>query len=324
MASPPTRLKIFFHDHCFDGTASAALFADFYRQIKDSSCVVEYQGMRHSTGDPFATMAIDGDVNCCVDFRYCDHPAMHWWFDHHVSAFQPPSLRAHFESDSSGTKYFDPTARSCTKMICEVLSGEWGYRVPQRLESLVSWADMIDSARYESPAEAVELAAPAMQLAAWLDHNQDPALTDRYIRALPDFELPELVQAPWIRAGLEPLLQEHQRAIELFRHQASLEHGTVFADLTEHGVSGLSGFIGYFVYPEAQYVVTVTARPDAVKVSAGSNPWTEQPRLHDLAALCERYGGGGHSVVGGVTLPAGEIEKGRAIGAAIASALRER
>ena len=41
------------------------------------------------------------------------------------------------------------------------------------------------------------------------------------------------------------------------------------------------------------------------------NPWTTQPRRHDIGELCARHGGGGHAVVGGVTLRADELSRAR-------------
>ncbi len=57
------------------------------------------------------------------------------------------------------------------------------------------------------------------------------------------------------------------------------------------------------------------------KVSVGSNPWPKVPRTHDIAALCARHGGGGHPVVGAVTLPPGRPDEARRVGADIAAAL---
>ena len=57
-----------------------------------------------------------------------------------------------------------------------------------------------------------------------------------------------------------------------------------------------------------------------MKVGVGWNPWGG-PRSHDLGRLCAEHGGGGHPVVGGVTLPAGAVTQGRAVVAALAEAL---
>lgn len=45
------------------------------------------------------------------------------------------------------------------------------------------------------------------------------------------------------------------------------------------------------------------------KLSIGYNPWAPIPRKHNIAAICERHGGGGHPVVGAISLPASEVER---------------
>ena len=45
------------------------------------------------------------------------------------------------------------------------------------------------------------------------------------------------------------------------------------------------------------------------KISVGSNPWNPNQRKHNLAKICERYGGGGHPVVAAISLPPNQPEK---------------
>jgi hypothetical protein len=44
------------------------------------------------------------------------------------------------------------------------------------------------------------------------------------------------------------------------------------------------------------------------KISVGINPWHPPAVLTHIARLCERYGGGGHAVVGGITLAGATAE----------------
>ncbi|MBO0236635.1 hypothetical protein, partial [Vibrio parahaemolyticus] len=84
-------------------------------------------------------------------------------------------------------------------------------------------------------------------------------------------------------------------------------------DLVGTGIEGYYKFIPYYYHPEATYVVSLTQSDFRVKISVGSNPWTPRPRRHNIAKICERYGGGGHAVVGAVSLRPDEVEKGREI-----------
>ena len=317
------KLKVFFHDNCFDGAASAALFTDFYLAQVDADAEVHYQGVQHRPGDPFEGYPIDGDDNACLDFRYCADERMNWWFDHHASAFQPPELRSHFEADTSGKKFYDPTARSNTKFEVGCFRREFGYTLPNSLEDLVYWADIIDGAQFSDAQTAVELREPALQIMTWLENNDEPELTHRLIRAFRTDALSKIAVEPWIRQPLAPLLERHTNNISLIRSRATCDRHVVFFDLIDAAKGGYNKFISYFLFPEARYTVGLSNLGDRIKISVGSNPWSSVERTHNIAAICERYGGGGHPVVGAIGLPLDQADRAREIAATILEELRE-
>lgn len=312
-------LKIFFHDNCFDGTASAAVFTDFYRKHIDPTVEVVLQGVQHREGDPFAGLAVDGTENVCVDFRYDER--MQWWFDHHVSAFQPVSKKAHFDADRSGKKFFDPTAQSCTKFQAAALGQHFGYEVPGLFDELIEWADIIDGAQFESPRIAVELDQPATQLMTWIRHNKNAELTHRYIHSLGHMSLAEIAEEKWVIEPLEPLLELHWRTIELIRERAVYDSGVVLVDLADEELTAYNSFISYFLFPKAHYTVGLVRSDGLVRISVGYNPWSDASRTHNIAAICERFGGGGHPFVGGIALPVARLEQGREIAETIRTEL---
>ncbi len=314
-------LKIFYHDNCFDGAASTAVFADFYRAKIDADAEISLQGLQHKRGDPFAGHALEGDDNACVDFRYCASERMTWWFDHHVSAFQPPELREHFEADSSGQKFYDPTAPSCTKFEVDTLAEKFGYELPASFGELVHWAEIIDSASFPSAEMAVELAEPALQLMTWLEHNRDASASHRLIGLFGHEPLAALAAEPWIQGPLAPELELHRRNIELIEKHAAFESGVVFFDLIDEGVAAYNKFIPYRIYPSASYTVGVTRFPERVKISVGSNPWRRPEIPHNIAAICERFGGGGHPVVGAISFPPEEVARAREVAAIVRAEL---
>jgi len=313
-------LQIYFHDNCFDGAASAALFGAFYRS-REPGAEISLFGVQHKPGDPFAGLPLAGDDNACVDFRYCASPQMTWWFDHHVSAFQPPELRAHFEADTSGQKFFDPESKSCTKFEARVMADRLGFALPESFAELVHWADIIDGAQFPSAAMAVELAEPALRLMTWIENNSEPPLTHRFIGELGQRPLAAIAAEPWVTGPLAPLLEAHRRNIELIRGRGSCRDGIAYFDLTGDRVTAYNKFIPYFLFPEARYTVGVTRTDTRVKISVGSNPWARPERAHNIAVICERYGGGGHPVVGAVSLPPGDVERALTIAAEIRAEL---
>ena len=157
------RIKVFYHDKCFDGACSAALFTRFYRERIREHAEFQYQGLVHRAGALFDEADFTGDENAIVDFKYSSSPRITWWFDHHQSAFLTPEDASHFEQEQSNTKFYDPDFRSCTKFIATVTEQRFGFD-PRPLVDTIEWADIIDGALYDDAKSAVEMKAPASRL----------------------------------------------------------------------------------------------------------------------------------------------------------------
>ncbi|MCX5745439.1 MAG: phosphoesterase [Proteobacteria bacterium] len=314
-------LKIFFHDACFDGTTSAALFATFYRDVVDPGATIVPVGMTHRDGDPFETVVLDGDDHACVDFRFCADPKMRWWFDHHATAFQPPALREVFEQASRATRIFDPAAPSCAGLMARALAAGWDWHPPARLVSAVAWADVIDAARFESAEEAVALTNPAQRCAAYLAHGRTREETVRYVEWLSRGSLADVERRPEVTAVVAEIAAARGREIEVVRELGRWEGEVVVFDRLAEEDGRNPGFLGYYVFPTCQYTVAGTRGGGGIKISVGVNPWSPTTRRHDIGAMCARFGGGGHPVVGGVTLRADEGPRAKATLAAITAEL---
>jgi c-di-AMP phosphodiesterase-like protein len=68
--------------------------------------------------------------------------------------------------------------------------------------------------------------------------------------------------------------------------------------------------------------VAVSPSSFRTKISVGSNPWAPVEPRHNLATICERYGGGGHARVGAISLEPGQVDEARRVAAEIAEELR--
>ena len=91
------------------------------------------------------------------------------------------------------------------------------------------------------------------------------------------------------------------------RRLCRVQDGVAVTNLIPEGVAPINKFIVYYLHPDARYSVTLLETKDRYKISVGSNPWPQTPRTHDIARLCERYGGGGHPAVGAISLPKGDL-----------------
>ena len=123
--------------------------------------------------------------------------------------------------------------------------------------------------------------------------------------------LDEVAGSDEVQRRFRPILAQHLETLAAIRRKAAYADGVVQFDLIAEGYEGFNKFIPYYLYPETTYSVALTRGQHRTKISVGSNPW--RVRRHNIASICERYGGGGHAVVGAVSLAPDEVEKARAI-----------
>jgi hypothetical protein len=304
------KLRILYHGNCFDGVSSAAIFTKFYQAKINNDAEIAYTPTMHRAGNAFDTEQFDGDENAIVDFKYSPDERLTWWFDHHQSAFLSKEDEAHFLADTSGKKFLDITSKSCAEFIARIAEENFGFK-DESLAELIYWAHIIDGALYESAAQCVELRSSALKLMQVIEGEKDEKFVEKIIRSLTEKSLDEILESPEIQAKLAPILEQHWQMVELIKEKSEYKKGVVTFDLTENFVDGYNKFIPYYFYPETTYNVSLTRSKSRTKISVGSNPWSPRPRLHNIAEICERYGGGGHAVVGAVSLPPEDLEKGK-------------
>ncbi|HEY6305246.1 MAG TPA: phosphoesterase [Candidatus Angelobacter sp.] len=315
------KVRVFYHGKCFDGTASAAVFSRFYRERINPEAEFQFSGLVHRAGALFDERDFDGDENAIVDFKYSPSPKINWWFDHHQSAFLTPEDGEHYRRSDKTHKFFDPDFRSCTKFVAYVAQEKFGFD-PRPLEELIHWADVIDGAQFTSPQQAVEMAEPAMKLTMAIESTNDHDFLPRLIPRLAEEPLARVIAEPFVAPLIGPLLQRHRRSIDILRQRSSCEQGTIYFDITDQDLEGYNKFIPYYLHPDSVYSVGLSSSSFRVKVAVGSNPWTTQKNMVNLAKICERYGGGGHARVGAISFPPNQGDTARRAAAEIVRELR--
>jgi hypothetical protein len=315
------RVRVFYHDKCFDGACSAALFSRFYGERIRSDVEFVFSGLLHRAGSLFNEKDFDGDENAIVDFKYSSSPRITWWFDHHESAFLSPADAAHFEQEQSNRKFYDPDFKSCTRFIATIAEQRFGFN-PRPVADLVHWADVVDGALYADARTAVEMKAPAMKLTMVIESAKDSNFAPRLIPLLATKSLEEVLEEPLVAECLPPLLERHQRSIAILRERTELKDGTLFFDITDLEMEGYNKFVPYYLQPESIYSVGLSKSSFRVKVSVGSNPWAPSQPTVNLAKICERYGGGGHARVGAISFDVSQNEIARKAAYEIVEELR--
>ena len=315
------KVRVFYHDKCFDGASSAALFSRFYRERIRNDVQFVFSGLLHRAGALFNEKDFDGDENAIVDFKYSTSPRITWWFDHHQSAFLSPADAAHFEQDQSNRKFYDPDFKSCTSFIATIAEQRFGFN-PAPVADLIKWTDIIDGALYPDARTAVEMREPAMKLTMVIEATQTYGFVPRIIPLLASKPLGDILTEPFVATLLPPLLERHQRSIAILRERTELKDGTLFFDVSDHDLEGYNKFIPYYLEPETIYSVGLSKSSFRVKVSVGSNPWAPSEPVVNLAKICERYGGGGHARVGAISFDVTHQEAARQAAQEIVQELR--
>lgn len=269
-----------------------------------------FTGLVHRAGSLFDESKFDGDENAIVDFKYSTSPKITWWFDHHQSAFLTPEDAAHFEQQPSSRKFYDPDYKSCTKLIAVIAEKHFGFKV-EPVKELVEWADIIDGAQFDNVNVAVEMREPAMKLTMVIESNQDAQFSSRLIPLLAEQSLARTVAEPFVAERIPPLMERHQKSIEILRQRAECKQGTIFFDITDQDMEGYNKFIPYYLHPECVYSVGLSKSSFRTKVAVGSNPWAHAKKMVNLAQVCERYGGGGHARVGAISFEPNKLDQAR-------------
>jgi hypothetical protein len=316
-----TRVRLCFHDRCFDGTASAALFYRFYRERFDKAAEFGFSGMTHRAAHPWEDGVLDGDENVIVDFKYSNSPKLTWWFDHHQSAFLTPDDAKHFREHPRPHLFYDPDYKSCTKLIATVANEKFGFDI-KPLAELIHWGDIIDGAQYPTPQSAVEIADPATQLALVIEAAPEDGLPARIIPELAYRSLAEMIKLPLVAKHLGPLLERHRRSIDILRQRAEARDSVIFFDVSDLDLEGYNKFIPYLLHPECVYSVSVSSSAVRAKVSLGTNPWNQGGADKNLASLAEKFGGGGHPRVAAISFEPGDLPRARQVAQELTAVLR--
>ena len=284
-----------------------------------------YRAQGYGPGSTGVDPAIfTGQENAILDFRFSPSPQLTWYFDHHVSAFPSPADRVTYEERSqkgdSRTMFHDGAYGSCTKLIADIGKAEFGLDTSGEIE-LIRWADMIDTAGFPSAEMAVARAEPVLHLMTVVEHQGGDAFLQTMVPRLLEEPLEEIARGPDIEAAFAPLAAQHEGYVELVKKHATVKGDVVIVDLSSVVVDVAAKFVTYSLWPDSAYSVVLSVSPSKCKISIGYNPWSPVPRRHNIAAICERHGGGGHPVVGAISLPADQAERARKLTNEIAEEL---
>ena len=309
------------HGHCFDGVASAVVFTRFFQQHYREDGAFRYVACGYGVGQQTPEKVFKrGATNAILDYRFSGSPLLNWYFDHHRTAFQTPELRASYEArEKEGRFFFDETYSSCTKLIDDVARDH--FSIELGLDELVEWADRVDAARFDSAAEAVERNHPVLKLVSVIEQHGEGDFLAKIIKRLTNKPLLEIAESQTVQTKYATIRARQDEYMARVRARGEQLGRVALIDLTEKVTKTVGKFAAYAAFPECTYSVLVGRLNSGLKIAIGYNPWSGKERDIDISAICARHGGGGHPFVGGISLPATDVERAIALAQSIAREL---
>ena len=135
------KFRVLHHDHCFDGFASAAVFARFLKEKLMPDAEISFKGLSHQPNQKLIEEEnFDGDQNAIVDFKYSPTDKLTWWFDHHQSAFLSAQDERHYFDHQWPTKFYNPDYKKSHQV--GPFSHKTGF-LRKNLSSMRNWIRLI-------------------------------------------------------------------------------------------------------------------------------------------------------------------------------------
>lgn len=297
-ATPVTLSKIFFHAPCFDGAAAAAL-AMSYLVTRRGWTPPELVPVTYHNDDWWLRQDLSGHT-AVVDFMY--QPQAKFWVDHHGSTFKETTvsgeMRDHYlasKADPTRTLVYDPSYPSGTKLLWDFIKGDVDDH--DRFAELVRWANLTDSAAYESPHQAVFGDEPALRIASSLGSSLTDGHIVNLVGLLATRSLDDIAEMPIVADRFSLNRPRVERGLAMLDSAMSVEGvvGRAIVSPTEN--ESIPKFGGFLLHPEIRYMVSLIHESKGHRVYASRNPWNGETKIH-LGNLFETYGGGGHFGVG--------------------------
>ena len=160
-----------------------------------------------------------------------------------------------------------------------------------------------------------------MQLAAVVEQRGDAALYAELVPRLLASHVSDVASHDTIVERFRPIAETQKATRDRIERSMRIQDNVVFVDLHEAPLQASGKFVAYALAPTCPYSVSLIRMKQHYKVSVGYNPWSGRERRHDIAAICKRHGGGGHPVVGAVSVSLDKLAQARNIAAEIVEEL---
>jgi oligoribonuclease NrnB/cAMP/cGMP phosphodiesterase (DHH superfamily) len=295
----------------FDGLVCGALITKFEKI--DAYLFVEPKFMQDGLVE-----VRNGDVIANLPY----HPNCTLWFDHHITNTMPEFDRP-IMPGKGGFRLSPSAARVVYEYYMEAgnrhkatgkSDGEEGelFLASERIKFLLQDADKIDAGQLTREDVLNPQGYVLVSMTTDGRYAEDEPYWLRIIDLLRDKSLEETMDDAEVKRRCQKVLafQEKLRAILLAN--TTLKRNVIYVDLRQvHDLPDGNRFLLFTLFPQGNIAVKVsydTQRADTTAISVGYNIFNKTATVN-VGELLQRYGGGGHKVVGSCRVPNDKAEQ---------------
>ena len=163
----------------------------------------------------------------------------------------------------------------------------------------IRWSDIIDNAKYDSPAQLVELNSSCLQINATIQPENDNDYINHLITSIKMLPPEEVVKTSLVSSKIADVLKMQKSYISVFKNSYTLlPVNAVVFDYVRNEIP-FQRYLAYYFEPNALYSIGLYRRSGKFAISVGKNPWKEF-QSKNLGEICKAFGGGGRVNVGSI------------------------
>ena len=296
----------------FDGLVCGALITKF--EDIDSYLSVEPKFMQDGL-----VQVRSGDIIANLPY----HPSCSLWFDHHITNTMPEFDRpvvpgkGGFRLAPSAARvvyeYYIELAKNRDPALGERRAAEVEeFLSTEKINYLLQEADKIDAGQLSR--EDVMNPGGYVLVSMTTDgrYAEDEPYWRRIIDLLRDTSLEETMRDPDVASRCQKVLDYQEKLRAILLNNTTLKRNVIYVDLRQvHDIPDGNRFLLFTLFPEGNIAVKVsydTQRENTTAISVGYNIFNKTSSVN-VGELLQRYGGGGHRVVGSCRVPNDKAEQ---------------
>jgi len=291
----------------FDGLACGALITKF--EHIDSYLFVEPKFMQDGLVE-----VRSGDIIANLPF----HPNCTLWFDHHITNTTP-----HFDRPIMPGKGGFRLAPSAARVVYEYYTetskpsdpdgaARLAFLNSSRMRYLLEETDKIDAGKLTREDVLSPQGYVLISMTTDGRNAGDEPYWLRVIQLLREETLDNMLNDPEVKRRCRQILDEQEQLRKILLQNTALKGNVIFADLRSiDKIPDGNRFLVFILFAEGNIQVKVTndtQRVNTTAISVGYNIFNPTSKVN-VGELLQKYGGGGHRVVGSCRVPNDKAEQ---------------